>query len=470
MELHAEFESEACNVADGLGIVAVDVEDGGFDEFGDVGAVARRACVGRIGGETYLVIDDEVDGAAGAIAGELGEVERLGHDALTCEGGVAVYQERAYTTALDVAADALAGAGLAFDDRVDDLEVRRVGGETDLDGFARSGLQLGLVAEVVFHISVAADGVGDVVFGELFEEHLERFAENIGQDGEATAVGHAHDDLLDADLGRELDHRVERGDHRFAAFEGEPFLPDETCVEKLLEELGFVQTAEDADLLLAGERRLVVAGLHAGLEPLAGVVVLHVHVFDADATAVGLLEGGGDVLELLLSAALEVGESEALFEVAFVETEVGKLEFRMRGGGFAERVNVGLKMTVGTVGVDVSDDLRLFVAIDDFDPRSGGATEPGAVAAEGETLEKRAPRRIDGIGIGQPCIVGCFDRLGIGACGERQGVHGEEMSPSKPTFCGVCRRGLLRAVIMENCYHPVIPTCFTQVPSRQLMG
>ncbi len=55
----------------GQGVVAVDVEDRRLDHSRDVGAVqagARRA--GR-GGEPDLVVDDEVDGAAGAVAAQL---------------------------------------------------------------------------------------------------------------------------------------------------------------------------------------------------------------------------------------------------------------------------------------------------------------------------------------------------------------------------------------------------------------
>ena len=43
----------------------------------------------------------------------------------------------ALAAVLGVAADALAGAGFAFDDGVDDLEVRRIGGEANLNGLAR---------------------------------------------------------------------------------------------------------------------------------------------------------------------------------------------------------------------------------------------------------------------------------------------------------------------------------------------
>jgi len=93
--LRGTSSGELGDHADGLGIVAVHVEDRGLDHLGDVGAVARRAGVAGIGGEADLVVDDEVDGAARAVAGELREVEGLGDDALAGEGGVAVDEERA---------------------------------------------------------------------------------------------------------------------------------------------------------------------------------------------------------------------------------------------------------------------------------------------------------------------------------------------------------------------------------------
>ncbi len=50
----------------GFGVVAVDVEDRGLDHQRHVGRIGRRAAVLRAGGEADLVVDDEVDGPAGA--------------------------------------------------------------------------------------------------------------------------------------------------------------------------------------------------------------------------------------------------------------------------------------------------------------------------------------------------------------------------------------------------------------------
>ena len=129
VEFLAEFEGELGDHADRFGVIAVHVENGGLDHLGDVGAVARGASVNRIGGKADLVVDHEVEGAAGAVAGELGEVEGLGDDALTGDGGVTVDQEgEDFGAVLGVAADTLAGAGAALDDGVDDLKVGRIGG------------------------------------------------------------------------------------------------------------------------------------------------------------------------------------------------------------------------------------------------------------------------------------------------------------------------------------------------------
>ena len=246
--LGAEGEGELRDHTDGLGVVTVDVKNRGLDHLRDVGAVARGAGVAGLGGEADLVIDDKVEGAAGLVAGELGELECLGDDALTGERRVTVDEEREDAIAVfHGAADALAGAGFALDDGIDDFEVGRVGGEADLDRFAGGGVEDGLVAEMVFYITVARDGFGQVVFGKLFEEDVEIFPHDARQDIETTAVGHAHDDFFDADVRAVFDDGVDGGHHGFSALEGEAFLADVFGVEEAFEELGLVDAAENAD-------------------------------------------------------------------------------------------------------------------------------------------------------------------------------------------------------------------------------
>ena len=59
-----------------------------------VAGVGGRAALLRVGGEAHLVVGDDVDRAAGRVAVERLQVERLGDHALAGEGGVAVEQQR----------------------------------------------------------------------------------------------------------------------------------------------------------------------------------------------------------------------------------------------------------------------------------------------------------------------------------------------------------------------------------------
>ncbi len=63
--LGAPVGGHLADKVDGLDVVGVDVEDGGVDGLGNVGAVGGRAGITGIGGEADLVVDNQVDCAAG---------------------------------------------------------------------------------------------------------------------------------------------------------------------------------------------------------------------------------------------------------------------------------------------------------------------------------------------------------------------------------------------------------------------
>src|SRR3546814_7903741 len=73
LELLAELGGDLRHVGHRFRIVAVDVEDRCLHHLGRVRRIRRRARVGRIGGEADLVVDDDVDGAAGTVAAQLAE-------------------------------------------------------------------------------------------------------------------------------------------------------------------------------------------------------------------------------------------------------------------------------------------------------------------------------------------------------------------------------------------------------------
>ena len=174
------------------------VEDRRLDHLGHVGRIGRGAREARIGGEADLVVDDEVDRAAGAVALQARQAEAFRHHALAGEGRVAVDEERHDGGAVvrRAAVLVLLGAHLAEHHRIDDLEVRRVGGERQVDVVAVEGA-VGRGAEMVLHVARALDVVGrEGAALELVEERPVRLAHHLGEHVEAAAMGHAEHDLL----------------------------------------------------------------------------------------------------------------------------------------------------------------------------------------------------------------------------------------------------------------------------------
>lgn len=94
VELLAVRERQVGDAGHGLRVVAVHVEDRRLDRLRHVGRVHRRASGLRRRGEPDLVVDDEVHGAAGAVATQLRHLQGLDDDALARHRGVAVHEHR----------------------------------------------------------------------------------------------------------------------------------------------------------------------------------------------------------------------------------------------------------------------------------------------------------------------------------------------------------------------------------------
>ncbi len=219
-ELLAEGEGQAHGGDAALDVVGVDVDDRDVVALGHVGGPPGRAGVLGIGGEADLVVLDQVDGAADAVAVDRLQVERLGDHALAGEGGVAVQDDRHGGVRVLVGVRALAArldrARGAVDDRRDELEVARVALQADADRLAVAEVVVALGAVVVLDVAGAAlgdrrDGLERGGALELGEDRVVRPAEVVGEHVEPAAVGHADHDLAGALAGRELDQLV---DHR----------------------------------------------------------------------------------------------------------------------------------------------------------------------------------------------------------------------------------------------------------------
>ncbi len=196
----------------GVDVVGVDVDHGHVVAAGQVADVVGRARVVGVGGEADLVVGDDVHRAAGAVAAQRLQVERLGHDALAGEGRVAVDEDGHRRARVVVRRrrswrSVWQRAGEALGDGVDLLEVARVGRELDAHRAAVARGVGALGAQVVLDV---AGGLAGVLVArlechvalELGEDRLGRAPDHAGDEGEPAAVGHADHDVVGALVGR----------------------------------------------------------------------------------------------------------------------------------------------------------------------------------------------------------------------------------------------------------------------------
>ena len=279
----------------GLGEVAVGVRDGRLDALRHVGAVVRRAHVDRARRETDLVVHDQVHRAAAAVGAQLRHVERLGGDPLSTERGVAVDEDRQNAPALHVPDRVLVRTHHAADDRVDRLEMARVGRKHDLDLLAR-GRRVGpALTEVVLDVAGALLGPRQEHGLELAEDLGRRLAHDVRQDVEPPAVGHADDHALDTALRRTLDQLGEGRNQRVGPLEREALVAHVAGVQETLEVLGARQQCEDPQAMVRVERHLLVRVLGALSDPPLAVAVDDVHVLQRPAPAVRATQGREDL-------------------------------------------------------------------------------------------------------------------------------------------------------------------------------
>src|SRR5260370_38039665 len=164
---------------------------------------------------------------------------------------------------------------------------------------------------------------------------------------------HAQDQLLQAELPAALDHLLEGGDERLAAFEAEALGAGVAAVEEALEHLGLGQALQDGALALAGEFGLVARHLDARLDPLALLELLHVHVLDADMAAIGRLEGVEDLAQRRRLEAEHAVDEDRPVVIRRSEAVGLGIERGMLGhADEAERVEIGEEMAAYAIGAD----------------------------------------------------------------------------------------------------------------------
>ena len=339
------------HVDQGFGAFPVNVEDRGHDHFGHIGGVAGGAGVFGKSGVPDLVVDDQMDGPPGAIAGKLAHVEHFGHHPLAGKGRISVDQQRQDPLMGVVPAKLLAGPGQPFDNRVDGFQVAGIADQVNADRFSRSGGPVGQIAVVVFDVSGAGELFRVVAAFEFTENIGVGLAEDVGLDVETAPVGHAEDDLLGAVGGALVDQGVEQRQEPVGPFQGKTGDGHVFLVEKVFESVGFDEFFQDSALIVFAQIRSVAACFHSILKPAAFFGVLQVHVLHADASAVGLPQGGDDCLE---RGALPVGEpvcEKVPAEVVQGQSECIQAQQGVFGGTGRQGVHAGQQVAHVPVSV-----------------------------------------------------------------------------------------------------------------------
>jgi hypothetical protein len=352
----AELDRESRRVNARLGIVGVHVEDGGLDDLGQVARVAREAVVGRVGGEADLVVHDDVDRPAGRVAVELGERERLRDQTLPGERGVAVDQDRHHAAAIRVAEVVLLGANHALRHGVDRLQVARVRAEREVDRVTRAQAAVAREAAVVLDVAGALSVAWLEPDPELGEHRPVGHAHRVYEHVEAAAVRHGDDHLAAAEPLGVLDQEVEQRNQRVPALDREPLLTQKPLVQELLEPLRRKQHHQGAHPLLAVELGAVAKRLHPLDEPVAALLLAHLHELDREAPTVGLAQHLDELPRRRLARAEEVPAVRGYVHALRLDPVLAGVEKRMGVEVAPERVEVGDQVTVGPVGVDQAHD------------------------------------------------------------------------------------------------------------------
>ena len=180
MEPLTEFRGDFRRKHHRFRIIAVAMENRRLDHLRHIGRIGRGARIARIGGEADLVIDDEVDRAAGAMAFQARQTQTFRHYALTRKGGIAMDQQRhdggAFALVLMLV---LLGAHFPQYHRIHNFKMRGIGCQRQMHGIAvKHAVRRG--AQMIFHIARSLDILGRIRTAfEFVEDGTMRLAHHL---------------------------------------------------------------------------------------------------------------------------------------------------------------------------------------------------------------------------------------------------------------------------------------------------
>jgi hypothetical protein len=374
LELGAPIGSKLADKVDSLDVVGVNVENGSVDGLGNIGTVGGRSGESRIGGETNLVVHDEVNGTAGREGGERVEAETLVDDTLSSKGGITVEKDtHGGAVSLLIVVVVLDSAGLAQDDGILSLKMRRVGDQRKLNTLAGGSGTLEVHTEMVLDVTRSLI-LGTICTSKLAENRLVGLSDDVGENVETATMRHTDDNVLDTIIDTAVNEGLHTRDKGLTTLKTESLVVRVLGSQERLEagtpDKSVENTALLIDRVLEGSR-----DLKAFTEPVALITVRDMNELNTERTAVDSLASIDNLAEshLLTAITLEarqdtraegvlsihvlLGETIVL-ESQFLGLDVGEA-LGVVGTSDTEGINLGGMVTARLVSADKKLDLQM---------------------------------------------------------------------------------------------------------------
>jgi hypothetical protein len=374
LELGAPIGSKLTDKVDSLDVISVNMENRRVDGLGNIGTVSGRSGESRIGGETNLVVDDEVNGTTGRKGGERVEAETLVDDTLGSKGGITVKENtHGGAVSLLIVVVVLDSAGLAQDDGILSLEMRRVGDQRKLNTLAGGSGTLEVHTKMVLDVTRSLI-LGTVCTSELAENRLVGLSDDVGENIETTTVRHTDDDVLDTIVDTAVNESLHTRDKGLAAFETESLVVGVLGGQERLEagtpDKSVKNTALLIDRVLERSRDLKTL-----TKPVALVTVRDMNKLNTERTTVDSLASIDNLTEchLLTAITLEARQDTRaegilgvhvllcetiVLESQFLGLDVGEA-LGVVGTSDTEGINLGGMMTARLVSTDKKLNLEM---------------------------------------------------------------------------------------------------------------
>jgi hypothetical protein len=287
LELRAVGNRQTRHLDARFRVVGVDVDDRDLESAREAAGIRRAVGVLRPGREAQLVVRDDVNRAAGAVAGQPAQIQGLGDNPLTGERGVAVNQDRHAAGRIEprrpgAVHRGAGGAGHPLDHRIDRFEVTRVRRHRHHQIHGASAFDRAMRPGVIFHVAGPGHVFPEPLRGhwilELGEDLRVRLVQHVGHHVQTAAVRHANQNRGDSGLGRFGDHLVEDRDHDVHALDREPRLAGERPVQEPLERFDLGESIEQRPRIDRIRRGAEPPALRGVTEPSSLLRYEHVRV------------------------------------------------------------------------------------------------------------------------------------------------------------------------------------------------